>query len=390
MEYISQFIKQPKNTLSSKANNFFKRIVSNHLKSLEESKLSIKINNINFYRKILLEGSLGAAESYIWGYWDTPNLVELIKFFIQKKENLKKLESGFHWPLYFLNTMIYFLKPNSTNNSKKNIKAHYDLSNDFFSLFLDSKMMYSSAIYKDDTYTLEQASEYKLYSICEKVQLKSNDKVLEIGSGWGGFAIYAAKNYGCHVTTITLSQKQYDYVENKIKDLNLENKIKILFKDYREVEGEFDKIVSIEMLEAVGHKYYPSYFKTIDRLLRHKGFALIQVITIEDQQYNRAKHEVDFIKKFIFPGSCIPSLTALCDVMTENTQLRILDVKDIGLDYAKTLLDWRDNFFKRVHDVKKMGFTDEFIRMWNFYLCYSVAGFETQYLSDLQLFILKR
>ena len=273
--------------------------------------------------------------------------------------------------------------------SKKNIAQHYDLSNDFFSLFLDPTMMYSSGIYKSRSMSLESASLNKLDIICRKLHLKRTDKIIEIGSGWGGFAIYAANKYGCHVTTTTISKQQFQYVKSKIKKLKLEKKVTVLFKDYRDLSGSYDKLVSIEMIEAVGHQYYDSYFQVISNLLKDDGEALIQAITIRDQRYKQAIKSIDFIQKYIFPGSCIPSLTAIQNSLTDSTDMVINQVDDIGHHYAITLRQWRKNFNANINEIYKLGFDKSFSRMWIFYLCYCEGGFMEKAISDLHIHITK-
>ena len=284
---------------------------------------------------------------------------------------------------------MHKLNENSVRGSKKNISRHYDLSNDFFSLFLDKNMMYSSAIYKSRKTSLEDASTNKLDVICKKLNLKKTDHVIEIGTGWGGFAIYAAKNYGCKVTTTTISIEQYKFAKQKIKEAGLGKKIKVLLKDYRLLKGQYDKLVSIEMIEAVGYQFYDEYFKIIGQLLKIDGEALIQSITIKDQRYSKAIQSVDFIQKYIFPGSCIPSITAIQNSLTNSTDLVINDIRDIGHHYARTLADWRKRFLKNKQEIRKLGFDDKFLRMWLFYFAYCEGGFEEKVISDIHLHITK-
>ena len=250
-------------------------------------------------------------------------------------------------------------------------------------------MMYSSAIFRNASTSLDEASINKLDVICKKLKLKKTDKVVEIGSGWGGFSIYAAQKYGCHITTTTISKEQYKYVKQKIKLLGMQNNITVLFKDYRDLKGKFDKLVSIEMIEAVGHQYYDEYFNMISKLLKDDGQALIQAITIKDQRYKEATKSVDFIQKYIFPGSCIPSLTAIQKSLTDTTDLVINDVDDIGIHYARTLLHWRKNFIRNKSQILALGFDERFMRMWLFYLCYCEGGFIERSISDLHIQITK-
>jgi cyclopropane-fatty-acyl-phospholipid synthase len=349
----------------------------------------IIINNLNFYSKVALGGTLGAAESYYKQEWDAEHLTEVIQVFIKNIAILNKLESGLYFFKFLFEKFLNLSKKNTIQKAKDNIFAHYDLGNDFFELFLDKSMMYSSAIFPNENISLEEASIIKMRTLAQKLDIQAGDSILEIGSGWGGFAIYLAENYDCNITTITISKAQYNYAFEKIKQKKLENKIKIILTDYREVSGVYDKIVSIEMLEAVGHQYYKDYFQLVDKVLKRKGKAVIQVITIADQYYEKAKNEVDFIKKYIFPGSCIPSLTALCEAMKKHSSLRVIGLEDIGLDYAKTLYEWRMRFNNNIDKIKALGFDEQFIRLWNFYFCYCEAGFKEQHLSDFQLILHK-
>ena len=353
--------------------------------------LSAKINILDtvFYKNIILGGTIGASESFIRGEWSSPNLTNVIRVLARNTEAQDKLENLFTLLSQPFLKVMHKLNENSVRGSKKNISRHYDLSNDFFSLFLDKNMMYSSAIYKSKKTSLEDASTNKLDVICKKLNLKKTDHVIEIGTGWGGFAIYAAKNYGCKVTTTTISIEQYKFAKQKIKEAGLGKKIKVLLKDYRLLKGQYDKLVSIEMIEAVGYHFYDEYFKIISQLLKNDGEALIQAITIKDQRYSKAIQSVDFIQKYIFPGSCIPSITAIQNSLTSSTDLVINDIRDIGHHYARTLADWRKRFLKNKQEIRKLGFDDKFLRMWLFYFAYCEGGFEEKVISDIHLHITK-
>ena len=353
--------------------------------------LSAKINILDsvFYKNIILGGTIGASESFIRGEWSSPNLTNVIRVLARNTEAQDKLENLFTLLSQPFLKVMHKLNENSVRGSKKNISRHYDLSNDFFSLFLDKNMMYSSAIYKSKKTSLEDASTNKLDVICKKLNLKKTDHVIEIGTGWGGFAIYAAKNYGCNVTTTTISIEQYKFAKQKIKEAGLGKKIKVLLKDYRLLKGQYDKLVSIEMIEAVGYQFYDEYFKIIGQLLKNDGEALIQAITIKDQRYSKAIQSVDFIQKYIFPGSCIPSITAIQNSLTSSTDLVINDIRDIGHHYARTLADWRKRFLKNKQEIRKLGFDDKFLRMWLFYFAYCEGGFEEKVISDIHLHITK-
>ena len=353
--------------------------------------LSAKINILDsvFYKNIILGGTIGASESFIRGEWSSPNLTNVIRVLARNTEAQDKLENLFTLLSQPFLKVMHKLNENSVRGSKKNISRHYDLSNDFFSLFLDKNMMYSSAIYKSRKTSLEDASTNKLDVICKKLNLKKTDHVIEIGTGWGGFAIYATKNYGCKVTTTTISIEQYKFAKQKIKEAGLGKKIKVLLKDYRLLKGQYDKLVSIEMIEAVGYQFYDEYFKIIGQLLKIDGEALIQAITIKDQRYSKAIQSVDFIQKYIFPGSCIPSITAIQNSLTSSTDLVINDIRDIGHHYARTLADWRKRFLKNKQEIRKLGFDNKFLRMWLFYFAYCEGGFEEKVISDIHLHITK-
>lgn len=334
---------------------------------------------------IFKHGVLGAAEGYIRGYWSTDHLVEMIQILARNRDLLDTLNQNIiaQASQFFLKAW-YKKRRNSIDGSRKNIADHYDLSNDFFKLFLDPSMMYSSAVFKDAEMTLEQASEYKKELICQKLQLKPMDHLVEIGSGWGGFALYAAQNYGCKVTTITISQAQYDEAVARIQAAGLAHRVEVQLKDYRLLEGKFDKLVSIEMIEAVGEQYLSTYFKQCRNLLKPQGLGLIQAITIEDARYKKALKTVDYIKRYIFPGSFIPCISVLTQTASEQ-KLRLKHLEDIGQSYAQTLHLWRKNFLAAREQVLALGFDEKFIRMWDFYLCYCEGGFKEGVISDVHM-----
>jgi len=288
-----------------------------------------------------------------------------------------------------LHKAFHFLHRNSLSGSRKNIGAHYDLGNDMFEQFLDPTMMYSSGIFEHQAMTMEQASIAKLDRICQKLQLDENDHLLEIGTGWGGFAIYAAKNYGCKVTTTTISQQQFDYAEQRIKDEGLEDRITLLCEDYRNLSGQYDKLVSIEMIEAVGHAYYKNYFQHCSNLLKPEGMMLLQSITIADQRYQAASKEVDFIQRYIFPGGSLPSVNVIAKNVSDHTDMRFYHLEDIGAHYATTLANWRERFFSNIETIHKLGYSETFVRMWDFYLCYCEGGFRENSIGTIQLLLTK-
>ena len=349
----------------------------------------IFVHDPKFYRFVVFGGSIGSSEAFMSGYWSSPNLTNVIRLFAVNAHLTDELESKFNFLIRPFFRIVHYLNRNSQRNSKRNISAHYDLSNNFFKLFLDETMMYSSAIFKTKNQTLKAASLNKLDIICQKLNLKPTDHVVEIGSGWGGFAIFAAENYGCKVTTTTISQQQFSYTRDLINKKNLGEKITLLFEDYRNLEGKYDKLVSIEMIEAVGHHYYHEYFKKINTLLKPDGIALIQAITIRDQRYSQALQNVDFIQKYIFPGSCIPSIEIIQKNLTKETDMIISDLENINHHYAKTLNLWQKAFNKNHNKIIKLGFDERFIRMWNFYFSYCEGGFAERAINDFHILMSK-
>ena len=349
----------------------------------------IFVHDPKFYRFVVFGGSIGSSEAFMSGYWSSPNLTNVIRIFAVNAHLTDELESKFNFLIRPFFRVVHYLNKNSQRNSKRNISAHYDLSNNFFKLFLDETMMYSSAIFKTRNQTLKAASLNKLDIICQKLNLKPTDHVVEIGSGWGGFAIFAAENYGCKVTTTTISQQQFSYTRNLINKKKLGNKITLLFEDYRNLEGKYDKLVSIEMIEAVGHHYYHEYFKKINTLLKPDGIALIQAITIRDQRYSQALQNVDFIQKYIFPGSCIPSVEIIQKNLTRETDMIISDLENINHHYAKTLNLWKKAFNRNQNKIIKLGFDERFIRMWNYYFSYCEGGFAERAINDFHILMSK-
>ena len=339
-----------------------------------ELSAQITIQNPEFFRSLALGGSVGAGESYMNRDWQVDDLTQLVQIFVRNMDVLDDVDGGSVWAKMLVMKVLHWFSRNSKSGSKKNIAAHYDLGNDFFKLFLDSKLMYSSAIYQSDEDTLEQASTRKIDTICQRLDLKDTDHLLEIGTGWGGLAIFAAQHYGCKVTSVTISKEQLAEAQQRVKAHGLEDKVEVLFKDYRDIEGQYDKVVSVEMVEAVGHQYLDGYFNKIANVLKPNGLALIQAITIREERYLQALHTVDFIKRYIFPGSFIPSALVLADSAAKSSLL-VNDKSEFGQSYAKTLRDWRIAFLDNLDKVKQQGYSDSFIRMWLFYLCYCEGGF---------------
>ena len=356
---------------------------------LTEIHVTLDIKNTQFYGEVVFGGSIGAGEAYMQGYFECSNLTDLIRIMARNQSLLDNLEQGLARLTAPIQKWLHFINKNTQLGSRRNIAAHYDLGNDFFEMMLDPTMMYSSAVFQSPDQTLEEASYTKLDMICKKLALTKTDHVLEIGTGWGGFAIYAAKHYGCRVTTTTISQQQYLLASARIEAEGLSDQIEILLSDYRELKGTYDKLVSIEMIEAVGHQFYDTYFGKCSQLLKPNGLMLLQAITISDQRYESATKSVDFIQRYIFPGSCIPSVTAMLNSITKSTDMRLFNLEDIGPHYATTLARWRQNFFKHIDEIRALGYPETFIRMWDFYLCYCEGGFEERALGDVHLLLVK-
>ncbi len=356
----------------------------------ESVKASIKINNDAFFKKTVLHGDIGFGEAFVDGDWDTDNITNVISWLIHNIENNPAMSGGTKRfspvnLLNLINRVTHLTRNNSVSGSKKNIHEHYDLNNDFFSTFLDPSMTYSCGYFKQNENTLQEAQANKYDRLCESVKLNSNDHVLEIGCGWGGFAVHAAKKYGCKVTGITISKEQYDYAIQRIKKEGLENRVNIVLEDYRKIKGSFDKIISIEMLEAVGHKYLNAYFKKCHEVLKKDGVLGLQVIISPDSRYNALKNSVDWIQKHIFPGSLLPSVAAMNKAINDTGDMTLFSLNEMGLNYARTLATWRENFNNKIIEVKKLGFDDPFIRKWNYYLSYCEAAFAARNINVVQL-----
>jgi cyclopropane-fatty-acyl-phospholipid synthase len=342
------------------------------------------------YRDILFNGLVGAGEAYMRGAWYSSDLVTVVRVLSANMSEMQSQTSFWSSINQCLTGLAHrYFRANTQANSRLNIAAHYDLGNDFFNLFLDDSMMYSSAIYPTHDASLEEAASYKLEHICQRLQLTEDDHLLEIGTGWGGMAIYAATHYGCRVTTTTISKEQYEHARVEVVAAGLEDKITLLLNDYRDLEGQFDKVVSIEMIEAVGQQYYQQYFSACSRLLKPHGLMLIQAITVPDQRYETTKKSTDFIQRYIFPGGELPSITVMSTHVNRDTDMQIVGIDDITLDYAKTLQAWRERFFQAIDQVREQGFDDTFIRMWDFYLAYCEGGFRERTISTVQMLMAK-
>ncbi|TVQ27324.1 MAG: class I SAM-dependent methyltransferase [Wenzhouxiangella sp.] len=357
------------------------------LGSGSDSNARVEAHDLAFWRLLATGGSVGAAEAYMAGLWDSPDLVAVIQVLARNREALNRVDEGGARLAGWLLKLWHGFNRNSLKGSRRNIAAHYDLGNDFFATWLDQRMMYSSALFENQGESLEQAQVNKLDRICRKLQLGPSDHLLEIGTGWGGLAIHAARDYGCRVTTTTISREQYEYAREQVKQAGLDDRIELLLKDYRDLDGQYDKLVSVEMIEAVGHHYLDTYLGRIDGLLKPDGLALLQAITIEDFRYARALKSVDFIKRYVFPGSFIPSVSAITAAMARATRLGVIELADFGASYALTLKAWRERFDAAWSDIAPMGFDDTFRRRWRFYLAYCEGGFRERAISDIHLLL---
>lgn len=350
---------------------------------------NIVVNDPSFYRLAALNGSVGAGEAYLDGHWECDDLVALVRILVRNRDRLDALERG---PARLGGAIMrgwHALMRNTRAGSRRNIAAHYDLGNDLFKLFLDESMMYSSAIYVDESDSLEVAAKRKLDRICQKLDLQPHHHVVEIGTGWGGFAIHAAKHYGCKVTTTTISREQYELARERVDAAGLQDRVELLLEDYRDLKGTYDRLVSIEMIEAIGPQYLDTYFEKIGALLKPDGMALIQAITIEEHRYQQALKAVDFIQRYVFPGSFIPALAPMLRAVAKNSDMKLFNLEDIGPSYALTLRAWRERFLARLAEVRALGYPSRFIRLWQFYLCYCEGGFLERSIGDVQMLLTK-
>jgi cyclopropane-fatty-acyl-phospholipid synthase len=350
---------------------------------------TVHVHDPRFWSELAFGGSIGAGEAYMAGYWSADDLTALVRILLQNREVLDGMETGLARLTEPLQKALHWLNRNTRTGSRRNIAAHYDLGNDFFALFLDRTMMYSCAIFDRPDMTLEEAQQARLDRICAKLELRPTDHLLEIGTGWGGMAIHAARRYGCRVTTTTISRKQYELARERVAAAGLENRVTLLLEDYRDLRGKYDKLVSLEMIESVGHRFFDAYFAQCGRLLKDDGLMLLQAITIADQRYEAACRSVDFIQRHIFPGGALPSVTAMLGSITAHTDMKLVDLADIGPHYAATLRHWRRNFLGNLNEVRALGYPETFIRMWEFYLCYCEGGFEERTVGDVQMVLAK-
>jgi cyclopropane-fatty-acyl-phospholipid synthase len=351
--------------------------------------VNIEVRDLRFYRHVVLDGHLGAAETYMRQYWTCPDVAALVRLMLRNERFLTRLDRGLARLTQPLRFLVHRLRSNTRAGSRRNIVAHYDIGNDFYRLMLDESMTYSCGIFERDDSTLLEASTAKNDRLCRKLALSPSDHVLEIGSGWGGFAIHAARQYGCRVTTTTISKQQFELARERIAREGLTDRITILQKDYRDLQGQYDKLVSIEMIEAVGHEYYETFFRKCGALLKPDGMMAMQAITIPDHLFRRHVKTVDFIRRYIFPGSCIPTITALSNAMARAGDLRLVHLDDITPHYARTLRSWYDNVRGNIDEIRSLGYSDTFLRLWEFYLLYCEGSFAEGYNRDVQMILIR-
>jgi len=342
------------------------------------------VRDPRFYRALALRGAIGGAESYMDGDWRCDDLPAAIRILARNREAFSRLNGGLaRWVRPSL-AVFHALRRNTRDGSRRNIAAHYDLGDAFFELFLDPTLTYSSGVFEREDASMEQASIAKFERVCRKLRLRPEDHVLEIGSGWGSFAMHAAAHYGCRVTTTTISRRQFERARQRIAMAGLSDRVEILCEDYRDLRGQYDKLVSIEMIEAVGHQHLNRFFEVCSRCLRPDGAMLLQAITIPERDYEEHKRSVDFIKRYIFPGGELVSVGALSAAAAAADGLRITHLEDLAPHYAETLRRWRARMFENLSRMRALGLSEPFLRMWEFYLCYCEGGFEEREIGVVQ------
>lgn len=350
---------------------------------------AITVHDPQFYSDIAFAGSIGAGEGYAAGRWSCDDLTAAVRLLIRNRQVLDRLDGGWARLTAPLHKAVHLLNRNTRSGSRRNIAAHYDLGNDFFAAFLDETMTYSAAVFERPDMTLADAQTAKIDRLCRKLELRPSDHLLEIGTGWGTLAIHAASHYRCRVTTTTISREQHALAIERVAAAGLEGRITVLFEDYRDLRGRYDKLVSVEMIEAVGDAYYDTFFDACSRLLAADGMLALQAITIADQRYERARRSVDFIQRHIFPGACLPSVAALCASVARAGDLRLFHLEDIGPHYATTLRHWRERLRARWDELKGLGCPETLLRLWEFYFCYCEGGFAERVIGDVQMLFVK-
>lgn len=346
---------------------------------------TIRVYSPKAYFKVLFSGSIGAGEAYVDKLWDCDDLTNVVRIFVLNMEVLDNMEKGLALLVHPLRLAAHWFKTNSRRGAKLNILSHYDIGNEMYESFLDTSMMYSSAIFPEPGGSLETASQHKLDLICKKLELKPTDHIIEIGSGWGGFAIHAAKNYGCKVTTTTISEAQFKEAQRQIAQADLTDKIELRRDDYRDLTGQYDKLVSIEMIEAVGNSYLPLFFQKCGELVKKDGMMLIQAITIRDQKFKQYTRSVDFIQRHVFPGGCLLSNRRMVELICDKSDLVVRNLEDYGVHYGETIKRWRKRFAVNFPSLERRGYDERFRRLWNFYFCYCEGGFIERAISVVQL-----
>lgn len=365
------------------------RLVYGQKTSTCDLSATVRIRDLRAYRLMVIGGFNAFAEAFLDRHWECSDLTALVRIFVRNPACFYGTDQGLARLAVLARRVLSWLKVNNRAASRRDIAAHYDLGNEFFSLFLDETMMYSCGVFEREDSTLRDASIAKNRRICEKLALRPEDHLLEIGTGWGAFAIQAARDYGCRVTTTTLSRRQYEMAVQRVREAGLEDRIRVLNDDYRDLTGRYDKLVSIEMIEAVGHHNLGAYFAKCGELLSESGIAVIQAITIADREYDRARREIDFIKQYVFPGSCIPSVAIMTDRVARRTNLRLFHLEDLTPHYARTLLTWRERLHMRRDDARRLGLTDAFLRLWDLYFSYCEGGFAERHIGLVQLVLTK-
>jgi cyclopropane-fatty-acyl-phospholipid synthase len=356
-----------------------------HVFGSGEPRAAVEVHDERFWSAVALRGSIGAGEAYSAGWWTSADPAAVVRVFVRNQDVIGALDSGLAQLSKPFLAAYHRLRRNTKDGSRSNIAAHYDLSNEFFALFLDETMTYSCGIFDGEHTTMREASLAKIDRLCTKLDLRPEHHLLEIGTGWGAFAIHAAREYGCRVTTTTISQRQFEWAEQRIRQAGLESRIHLVLEDYRNLVGRFDRLVSVEMIEAVGHHFYEAFYGACSRFLKPDGLMALQAITIADAHYERAKGSVDFIQRHIFPGSCIPSITALSTAMSRASDMTTVNLEDFGAHYARTLAAWNTNLRANWSEAKQLGLSEEFLRMWEFYFAYCSGGFAERHIGVAQI-----